>query len=165
MRRDVGENTQFLIFGKINFWAWRTNDPDRIETPQQISIYAHPIWQRKSPVSEAIARKIEQILPVGQISDAQCAIAQEPLAKRQRCRCPARLTCEAHRTTERIFLGTIDGSIGGSGQPREKRRVRGEPAGYELREEPHALRLACLPLCEEPNRSVHVQVGTRHPHQ
>ena len=36
------------------------------------------------------------------------------------------------------------------GQPREKRSVRGEPAGYELREEPHALRLACLPLCEEP---------------
>ena len=27
------------------------------------------------------------------------------------------------------------------------------------------LRLACLPLCEKPNRSVHVQVGTRRPHQ
>jgi hypothetical protein len=50
-------------------------------------------------------------------------------------------------------------------QPREKRSVSGEPAGYELSEEPHALRLACLPLCEEPKRSVHVQVGTRHPHQ
>src|SRR6202048_4012861 len=56
-------------------------------------------------------------------------------------------------------------SVARYGQPREKRAVRGEPAGYELREEPHALRLACLSLCEEPNRSVHVQVGTRHPHQ
>src|ERR1700733_14777829 len=50
-------------------------------------------------------------------------------------------------------------------QSREKRRVRGEPAGYELGEEPHALRLACLPLCEKPNRSVHVQVRARHPRQ
>ena len=32
-------------------------------------------------------------------------------------------------------------------------------------EEPHALRLACLALCENPERSVHVQVGARHPHQ
>jgi hypothetical protein len=31
--------------------------------------------------------------------------------------------------------------------------------------EPHALRLACLPLCEKPERSVNVQVGARHPHQ
>ena len=37
-------------------------------------------------------------------------------------------------------------SVARYGQPREKRSVRGEPAGYELREEPHALRLACLPL-------------------
>jgi len=56
-------------------------------------------------------------------------------------------------------------SVARSGQPREKRSVRGEPAGYELSEEPHALRLACLPLCEKPERSVHVQVGARHPHQ
>jgi hypothetical protein len=56
-------------------------------------------------------------------------------------------------------------SVSGSGRSREKRRVRGEPARYELREEPHALRLACLPLCEKPNRSVHVQVGARRPHQ
>jgi hypothetical protein len=35
-------------------------------------------------------------------------------------------------------------------QPREKRIVRGEPSGYELREEPHALRFARLPLCEKP---------------
>src|ERR1700738_3267153 len=56
-------------------------------------------------------------------------------------------------------------SVARYGQPREKRAVPGEPAGYELREEPHALRLACLPLCEKPERSVHVQVGARHPHQ
>src|SRR3984957_18514241 len=50
-------------------------------------------------------------------------------------------------------------------ESREKRRVRGEPAGYELGEEPHALGLACLPLCEKPNRSVHVQVGARRPRE
>jgi hypothetical protein len=60
---------------------------------------------------------------------------------------------------------TCRASVARYGQSREKRRVRGEPAGYELGEEPHALRLACLALCEKPNRSVHVQVGTRHPHQ
>ena len=56
-------------------------------------------------------------------------------------------------------------SVARYGQPREKRSVRGEPAGYELGEEPHALRLACLPLREKPERSIHVQVGARHPHQ
>src|SRR5438309_10971091 len=56
-------------------------------------------------------------------------------------------------------------SVARYGQPREKRRVRREPAGYELSEEPHALRLACLPLREKPERSMHVQVGARHPHQ
>src|SRR6185312_3008792 len=60
---------------------------------------------------------------------------------------------------------TCRASVARYGQPREKRSVRCEPAGYELREEPHALRLACLPLCEKPERSVHVQVGARHPHQ
>src|SRR4051794_14232513 len=35
-------------------------------------------------------------------------------------------------------------------QPCEKRSVRGEPTGYELREEPDALRLACLPVGEKP---------------
>jgi Zn-dependent M28 family amino/carboxypeptidase len=58
-----------------------------------------------------------------------------------------------------------DGLAAQAAKPREKRRVRGEPAGYELGEEPHALRLACLPLGEKPERSVHVQVGARHPHQ
>jgi hypothetical protein len=82
MRRDGGNKPQFPIIRKRNFWAWRTDNPDRIESPQQISIYAHPIWRRKSPVSDAIVRKIEQILPVGRISDAQRAIAQEPRAKR-----------------------------------------------------------------------------------
>src|SRR6266700_5108147 len=60
---------------------------------------------------------------------------------------------------------TCRASVARYGQPREKRRVRGEPTGYELNEELHALRLACLPLCEKPNRSVHVQVGARDPHQ
>src|SRR5436190_19212656 len=60
---------------------------------------------------------------------------------------------------------TCSASVARYGQPREKRSVRGKPAGYELRDEPHALRLACLPLCEKPERSVHVQAGARHPHQ
>src|SRR5476651_601393 len=59
---------------------------------------------------------------------------------------------------------TCRASVARYGLPREKRSVRGEPAGYEFSEEPHALRLACLPLCEKPERSVHVQVGARHPH-
>ncbi len=41
----------------------------------------------------------------------------------------------------------------------------GEPEGYKLSEEPHALRLACLSLREKPERSVHMQVGARHPCQ
>src|SRR5690606_17795923 len=56
-------------------------------------------------------------------------------------------------------------SVARDRQPREKRSVGGEPAGYELGEEPQALRLACLTLCEKPKRSVHVQVGSRRPRQ
>ena len=37
--------------------------------------------------------------------------------------------------------------------------MRGEPKRYELRKKPHALRLACLTLREEPERSVNVQVA------
>ena len=60
---------------------------------------------------------------------------------------------------------TCRASVARYGQSRERRRVRGEPAGYELGEEPHALRLARLPLGKKPNRSVHVQVGARRPHE
>src|SRR3954471_7731464 len=49
---------------------------------------------------------------------------------------------------------TCRASVARHRQPRQQRRIRGEPAGYEFREEPHALGLACLALCEEPNRSV-----------
>src|SRR4030081_2618261 len=62
-------------------------------------------------------------------------------------------------------LATCRASVARYGQPREKRRVRGEPARYELREEPHALRLTCFPLREKPERSMDVQVGARHPDQ
>jgi hypothetical protein len=74
--------------------------------------------------------------------------------------CPLAGTCPLQASP-----ATCRASVARYGQSREKQRVRGEPAGYELGEEPHALRLACLPLCEKPNRSVHVQVGARHPHQ
>ena len=74
--------------------------------------------------------------------------------------CPLAGTCplQAPPTTCRA-------SVARYGQAREKRSVCGEPAGYELSEEPHALRLARLPLREKPERSVHVQVGARHPYQ
>ena len=68
-------------------------------------------------------------------------------------------------TPERAPSATGCASVARYGQPREKRSVRGEPAGYEFREELHALRLACLALGEKPNRSVHVQLGPRHPRQ
>ena len=64
-----------------------------------------------------------------------------------------------------VVVATCRSSVAGRGQSREKRRVRGEPAGYELREKPHALRLSRLTLREEPQRSVPVQVSARHPHQ
>jgi hypothetical protein len=63
------------------------------------------------------------------------------------------------------YSATCRSSVAGRGQSREKRHVRGEPAGYELREEPHALRLTRLALREEPKRSMHAQGGARHPHQ
>jgi hypothetical protein len=68
MRRDGGTRTQFPIFRKRNFWAWQTDNADRIETLAEISIHAQAIWQRKSPGSGAMVGKIEQILPVGQIT-------------------------------------------------------------------------------------------------
>jgi hypothetical protein len=67
-RRDGGNNTQFLFFRKKNICACRTDNPDQIESAREISFCAHAFWRRKSPASEAIARKIEQILPVGRIS-------------------------------------------------------------------------------------------------
>jgi hypothetical protein len=79
MRRDGGNSTHFLIIRKRNIWAWRTDNPNRIEALEEISICAQAIWHRKSPVSEAIVRKIEQILPVGRISDAQRSIVESGL--------------------------------------------------------------------------------------
>ena len=66
-RRDGGKRTQFLVFRKRNICAWRTDNPDQIESAREISFCAHAFWQRKSPASAAIVSKIEQILPDGQI--------------------------------------------------------------------------------------------------
>jgi hypothetical protein len=49
--------------------------------------------------------------------------------------------------------------------PSKKRSVGGEPAGYELGEEPNSLCLAGLTLREKPKRAVHVQFGARHSRQ
>src|ERR1700689_4899627 len=51
------------------------------------------------------------------------------------------------------------------GQPREKWDIRGEPAGYELGEEPYALRLPGVALRQQPERSEQAQGSARHPHQ
>ena len=82
------KDTQFPVIRNRNFRAWPTENPNRIESPQQISIYAHPIWQRKSPVSEAIVGKIAQILPDGQISDAPRSIAESGLRSAIPLLCP-----------------------------------------------------------------------------
>ena len=52
---------------------------------------------------------------------------------------------------------TCRSSVARRGQSCETWDVRGEPAGYELREEPHALRLTRFALREEPERAVHVR--------
>jgi hypothetical protein len=59
---------------------------------------------------------------------------------------------------------TYRASVARYGQPREKRRVRGKPAGYEVGEEPHAFRLARLALREKPERSVHVEARAGRSH-
>src|SRR4029077_16747310 len=43
-RRDDAENTQFLIFGKRNIWAWRTDDPNHLESDHEIRFWAHAFF-------------------------------------------------------------------------------------------------------------------------
>jgi hypothetical protein len=75
-RRDGMENTQFLIFGKQNFAAWRADNPNQLESAREIRFYAQANWHRKSPAFEAIVRKIEQILPVARISLQRLVISR-----------------------------------------------------------------------------------------
>ena len=102
-------------------------------------------------------------------SVAVSSLALAPVAKRRNIRgLNDAASSDRSSASDRItasVAGDLRASVARYGPPRKKRSARGEPAGYELREEPHALRLACLPLCEKPERSVHVQVGARHPHQ
>ncbi len=133
--------------------AWLLNSKRNLVVPenlhfQRLSISIGPIFSRSnggdtpptSPKTTVAARGIDR--------DVAWAIA-------------ARLPTGLWQASPAICCA----SVARYRQPREKRSIRGEPAGYELSEEPHALRLACLPLCEKPHRSVHMQVGTRHPHQ
>jgi hypothetical protein len=79
MRRDGWTRTQFPIFRKRNFWAWSTGKSNRIESLEEIPIHAQAIWQRKSLGSGAMVGKIEQILPVGQISSGKSAYSSKQL--------------------------------------------------------------------------------------
>src|SRR3954469_14109861 len=66
-------------------------------------------------------------------------------------------------------MAPVDGScralVARYRQPREKWSVGGKPPGYELGEEPDALRLPRLPVREKPERCVSFQIDPRHPRQ
>lgn len=59
----------------------------------------------------------------------------------------------------------FNSSIPRSGQTCEKRRVCGQLARHELREQPHALGLARLSLRKKPERPEQVQITSRCPHE
>jgi hypothetical protein len=133
--------------------AWLSNSNRNLIVPenlrfQRLSISIGPLFS--NPLATPHRRHSRRLPPAARGSTAMslgAIAARLPTGLRQ-----------ASPATSRA-------SVARYGQSREKWRVRGEPAGYELGEEPHALRLACLALCEKPNRSVYVQIGTRHPHQ
>jgi hypothetical protein len=56
--RDAGKNTQFPIFRKRNFRAWRTDNPNQLESAREIRFYAHAILRPERRSREATSRKI-----------------------------------------------------------------------------------------------------------
>jgi hypothetical protein len=73
-RRDGGKRAQFLIFRKRNIWAWRTDNPNQLESVHEIRILAHAIFRPERRSREATSSKIEVICPSGKslvASDAQ----------------------------------------------------------------------------------------------
>jgi hypothetical protein len=73
--RDGGKRTQFLIFGKKNICAWRTDNPNQIESLQQISIYARAIWQRKTRCPKQSSEKSNRFCPTGESVCSNCHLA------------------------------------------------------------------------------------------
>jgi hypothetical protein len=64
--RDGGNNTQFLIFGKRNICAWRTDNPNRLESAHEIRFRAHAFWRCLRPSARRQRRRIDQTdSPVG----------------------------------------------------------------------------------------------------
>jgi len=62
-RRDGGNNTRFLVFRKRNLSAWRTDNPNQIESTRKIRFRAHAFWSCLSPSAR---RRIDQTdSPVG----------------------------------------------------------------------------------------------------
>jgi hypothetical protein len=43
--RDGGNKPQFLIFGKLNFCAWPTDNSNQLELAHEIRFYAHAIFR------------------------------------------------------------------------------------------------------------------------
>jgi hypothetical protein len=67
-RRDGGNNIQFLIFRKRNICAWRTDDPNRIESAHEIRLCAHAFWRCLRPSARRERRRIDQTdSPVGSL--------------------------------------------------------------------------------------------------
>jgi hypothetical protein len=64
-RRDGGNNTQFPIFGKRNFCAWRADNPNRLESSREIRSCAHAFSRCLRPRARRERRRIDQTdLPV-----------------------------------------------------------------------------------------------------
>jgi hypothetical protein len=74
-RRDGAENTQFLIFGKRNICARRTDNPNQLESAREIRFCAHAFWRCLRPNARRERRRINQTdLPVGQNGAPHTAI-------------------------------------------------------------------------------------------
>ena len=59
-RRDGGNNTQFPIFGKRNFCAWRADNPNRLESSREIRSCAHAFSRCLRPRARRERRRIDQ---------------------------------------------------------------------------------------------------------
>ena len=69
-RRDGGNNTRFPIFRKRNIWAWRPDDPNRIESAHEIRFRAHAFWRCLRPSARRECRRIDQTDSPGRANQA-----------------------------------------------------------------------------------------------
>ena len=56
-RRDSGKKAQFPIFRKRNISAWRTDNPNQLESVRKIRFYAQRIWGLRGPARGAYPAK------------------------------------------------------------------------------------------------------------